>query len=397
MRLAAKILALILGLVGIVALGLLLYLAYSPEPLPSEPPARDRARAEQILADPRWRAPAGWTFARYERPDGVSLRYGSAPGNPNGAMILPGKTLPTLVYVPGFTSFIERENELLRQASEAGFRVMAVELRGQGGSTRSLPGAKNREKTHLTDFGVYGDDIAAFLDEKVRPDSPGPIVLIGHSLGGHAVMRTALGFPSSADAYVLVAPALGLRNAGMSQSQGIVLAQLVSLVGGSRHYVMGQGPRQWPAERLDGVGECGSDPARAATLGAWFYVKPELRLGGGTYGWVGAFLRSNQAMQRSERMTALDRPFLLISPQRDNLVDPAVSSTICSKLKNCREVPMPTANHCVFHDAEPDFAAARDALFRFAQAQATADATPAKPAPAPALNSNDQSKLPALH
>lgn len=368
-----KWLGAILGLIVLGLAGGLVWLGHGPEPAPQDPPAEQLAKAEEILKDPRWAPPPGWTWGSFAAAQDTRLRFGFAPAAEPGA--------PVFVFVPGFTAIIEQNFEMLTRLREAGVSVYAVELRGQGGSSRPLADPKDREKTHLADFRLYAEDLAAFLQQEVRPVAAGaPVILGGLSLGGHAVLRTAVETPAAADGYVLVAPAVQPRtpfNAGAVAT----LTTTLTVIGGGAHYIPSHGPRFWPAERLEGIGSCGADPARAAAMNAVTLVHPETRMGGGTNLWFSAFLRSAALLQNPETLRAVDRPVLLINPQLDHLVVPEVSAAACAAMSACTEVVLETAHHCPFHDPDPEFERAMTALGDFVLGFAP---EPVAAAPAPA-------------
>jgi len=253
---------------------------------------------------------------------------------------------------------------MLRGVQDSGVHVFSVELRGQGGSSRPLPGPNDREKSHVADFKLYAEDLAAFLDELVRPMAPGKVVLGGLSLGGHAVLRTAVETPEAADGYALISPAVAIR-LPMSEDQARLLTGALTAIGGGAHYVPSHGPRRWPAERLDGVGSCGADRERAAAMNAWNVVEPQTRLGGGSNLWLKSFIDSTRVLRDPARLAGVDRPVLLINPQMDTLVVPEASAAACRALPACLETPLPSAHHCPFHDPEPDYRAALLALTEF--------------------------------
>ncbi len=114
---------------------------------------------------------------RFETPDGIGLRVAdSGPRESAG----PGE--PTLVLVHGWSQDLrtwDRVVEDLRRGGETG-RIVRHDHRGHGGSDAAPDGTAT--------LGRAADDLAALIVERV-PE--GPIVLVGHSMGGMAVMALA--------------------------------------------------------------------------------------------------------------------------------------------------------------------------------------------------------------
>jgi pimeloyl-ACP methyl ester carboxylesterase len=115
--------------------------------------------------------------------DGVPLHVeideprGSAPK-------VNGGPPPTVVLVHGFALTLESWVYQRRALRDAGYRVVLVDLRGHG---RSEEG----EASSYT-IGQLGRDFAEVLKQAV-PD--GPLVLVGHSMGGMTLMSFAGQFP----------------------------------------------------------------------------------------------------------------------------------------------------------------------------------------------------------
>ncbi len=372
--------------------GALAWLGLSPENMPIPAPEAQVAKGLKILADPRWAAPAGWTWAEFSLPDGTKLRYGSAPpaAAPPPKLLIKGAKAseaiavpllppqPVLVFVPGFTGLIEQHFELFQRLTADGVRVYSVELRGQGGSSRPLPGAAGQQKSYLGDFKLYADDLAAFISQVVRPAAgENVVVLSGLSLGGHAVLRTALETPEVADGYVPVSPAIGIFTRPLSEQQALLLTSTLTNLGAGSHYTVGSGPRDWPPERLDGLGSCGADPARAAALNAWYVTSPDVLVGGATNAWLAAFVRSGSVLRDRARLAKITRPVLMIIPQRDSVVKAEVSERVCAQIEGCKPIVLEEAHHCPFQDPDPEFNAAYAALSGFIQERAAA-AIPAR-------------------
>ena len=65
---------------------------------------------------------------------------------------------------------------------------------------------------NLTSFDPFIDDLAALLADWAGA-SQGPHVAIGHSMGGHLLLRTIVEKAPALDAAVLVAPMIGVNSA----------------------------------------------------------------------------------------------------------------------------------------------------------------------------------------
>jgi pimeloyl-ACP methyl ester carboxylesterase len=124
-------------------------------------------------------------------PEGVQPRLIEIPGGPlavhDAAPV--GERRPTIVMVPGFTGSKEDFRYVLAPLAAEGFRVVAIDLRGQFES----PGPDD-ENAYTTEV------LAADLLHLVRALGDGPVHLVGHSFGGlvsrAAVLQDASAFLS---------------------------------------------------------------------------------------------------------------------------------------------------------------------------------------------------------
>lgn len=86
-----------------------------------------------------------------------------------------GAARAAVVIVHGYAEHSGRYDWFGEQLANAGFAVHAYDLRGHGRS--------DGPRARVRSFREHLDDLAAFL-ELVRAESPGPLFLLGHSMGG---------------------------------------------------------------------------------------------------------------------------------------------------------------------------------------------------------------------
>jgi len=131
----------------------------------------------------------------------------------------------TIVIVHGLGEHIGRYSHVAARLNASGWSVVGYDQRGHGAS----PGERGR-------IGGVDDllvDLAALVDA-VRAETGGPLVLLGHSLGGLVVARFVAGALESprpawqrdVDALVLSSPALDI---GMTGAKRALLATLETL------------------------------------------------------------------------------------------------------------------------------------------------------------------------
>src|ERR1700761_3413412 len=113
-----------------------------------------------------WIGPDGWDFRRLDWP---------AEGKPRGSML----------FQAGRGDLFEKYLEALAHWHGQGWSITSFDWRGQGGSGRVAP---DPHVGDIDDFATYVGDIRAFWAEWA-PQAVGPVVVMGHSMGGHLVLR----------------------------------------------------------------------------------------------------------------------------------------------------------------------------------------------------------------
>src|ERR1044072_3635191 len=114
----------------------------------------------------QWTAPDGWPLRRFAWPAG---------GAPRGSILFQG----------GRGDIFEKYLESFAHWHAAGWNITSFDWRGQGGSGR-LTAARNCG--HIADYADYVRDLRDFWQGWAAAH-PGPRVAIGHSMGGHLVLR----------------------------------------------------------------------------------------------------------------------------------------------------------------------------------------------------------------
>ena len=145
--------------------------------------------------------------------DGLTLRLRHWPLAQTGA------SQRTVLLVHGLGEHCGRYHALALQLNAWGWQVVGYDQRGHGRSDGARGGiAHDDDLLH---------DLAGVID-RVRGALPGPLLLLGHSMGGLVAARfvagdDGAGWARAVDALVLSSPAL---DPGMSPAQRLLLATL---------------------------------------------------------------------------------------------------------------------------------------------------------------------------
>jgi len=304
----------------------------------------------------RRRHPEGMRFWTWKAADGWAHRAWrwDAEGRPRGS----------LLFQSGRADFIEKYLEACDHWHGRGWFAEGFDWRGQGGSGRSVPGAWADDRLS---FDPLIDDLMAFVaDWKAR--TPGPHVLVAHSMGGHVALRACAERGLRLDALVLVAPMLAL------DTRRIPAPLARAMVRGAK--LLGLGHRA--AWRDDPA-----DPRRQLRLTAsreryedsqwWKRQEPGLALGPPSWNWLGAALAGAARIARPRALEAVATPVLLEAAGLDVLVDDGAIAEAARRLPEAELLTLPTARHEVLREADdnrlPALAAIDDFLDRKAPAR----------------------------
>lgn len=250
--------------------------------------------------------------SRWIAPDGVALRRIDLPGESADAL---GGRRGALLFLAGRGDCYEKYLETLHHWHARGWRVTAVDWRGQAGSGRL---GLDRVTGHIDDFAIWVDDLAALWDEW-RAETPGPHVVVGHSMGGHLVLRAAAEQRIDPAALVLSAPMLGLHPTFVPLALLRAAAWAMLRLGDPRRpaWTWSEKPGELPADRSNLLTH---DAARYADEAWWRAARPELVMGPGSWGWVAAALASIRALSRPGVLEGVAQPVLMLATTQDRLV-----------------------------------------------------------------------------
>ena len=232
--------------------------------------------------------PAGAAITRWMRGDGWSHRRFDWPadGAPRGSILFQG----------GRGDIIEKYLESFAHWHDAGLVGHGVRLARAGGSGRLQPGSARRPCQRLR--RSTSPTVGLFWRQWARDRAGAARSLMGHSMGGHLLLRAMAEGAVTPDAAVLVAPMLGLHAPLGWSWLGERAARLLGGVGNSARAAWRD--NEIPRREVDAAGA--ADPRRrplrrriVLETGA-----PELSLGPPSWAWViEAFRSTRDAARRS--------------------------------------------------------------------------------------------------
>lgn len=223
----------------------------------------------------------------------------------------------SILFMPGRGDAYEKYLETLDYWHRKGWRVTASDWRGQAGSGRN---GNDAVTGHIDDYAIWVDDLAAFWQQWIK-STPGPHVLVGHSMGGHLVLRALAEAKVKPDAAVLVAPMVDFIRRGVPAVLMHAIARVMAALGDARRpaWKWGEKPAVLPVDRINLLTH---DEHRYADEVWWRDHRPEIAMGPGSWGWVVAGYASTRLLARPGMLEQAQCPVLLLSTRNDKLVSP---------------------------------------------------------------------------
>jgi lysophospholipase len=287
--------------------------------------AKQSMNRRQLPASARileWRAPDGWSHRRLDWPQ------------PAGK-----KARGTLLFAGGRGDFIEKYLEALAHWHGEGWAVAAFDWRGQGGSRGGI------ENGHLDSLDILVDDLAALVGE-LRSSGPGPHVVIGHSMGGHVLLRAIAEGKAELDSAVLVAPMLGINTGPLPNWAAGWMSAAMAGFGWNRAPVW-----RAPLAETRRIALTSSRERYEDELW-WWKKEPDFRLSAPSWGWLDAAYRSCAWLSEA-RLRAVGTPLLLIGSETDRLVSAAAIRRAARLVPSARLKMFAKAGHELLREADP--------------------------------------------
>lgn len=290
----------------------------------------------QVINHERRVHPAGARFSTWTASDGWSLRRMDWP-QPDGR-----EARGRLVFAGGRADFIEKYLEPLGHWHGRGWNVTSFDWRGQGHSRGTIVGGNFRDFEPLVRDG--GE-----LIEGVIADAPGPHVAIGHSMGGHLLLRILAERRPALAAVVLVAPMLAVNSSPLPHAVGRMMARCLAAIGADKR-VWGERGTLADKGRIRQANLTHCDERFSDELW-WKEQEPGFHLGPPSWGWLDAAFRST-GRHDDAVLSGIRLPVLLLGAEKDRLVDPRAIRRAASLL--------PAAELLMFRDAAHELLRERD-------------------------------------
>lgn len=238
-----------------------------------------------------------------------------------------GAARGSILFQGGRGDFIEKYLECFADWHAAGWTVSAFDWRGQGLSGRLCD---DPSVGHVDDFAIWIDDLADYF-KRWQATMPGPHVAMGHSMGGHLLLRALVEHKIAPDAAVFVAPMFGIETPPVPLGVARFLFSGLSKIGLAKRPAW-KGNERPAAPWASRQRFLTSDAERYADESWWTETQPGLKLGPPSFGWLAAAIHSTRGTEAPAALEAVTTPALILGTDGDRLVSPAAIRRFAARL-----------------------------------------------------------------
>lgn len=250
----------------------------------------------------------------------------------------------TVMIGIGWAEWLEKYEEVANQWHQRGFNTLIVEWRGQAASSRFL---EDKNKSWVPSFDILIHDFHKLFQAQFEGLST-PVYVLGHSMGGHLVLRWWLekGHPyHNIRGLILASPMHWPNTDPFPLPVAQLIAHAAERLGLSQHYAPGcegfdQTRIAFEENRVTG------DATHYARMLAQLNANPALKSGGVTFGWLEAAFASIRQLEKLLKRGVPPRGrFLVLGAVDDEVVRYAGVRRVASFLPHAGFVSLSDARH----------------------------------------------------
>ncbi len=275
--------------------------------------------------------------------DGVRLRTGYFPAK--------RKAVATILLVNGHREFLEKYKEFIENLQARGFNVFSYDHRGQGGSDRKL---KNPRKSHNPDINAIIQDMHEIVVRLVLPKVAGTrLHLVAHSWGSQFAIRYLHDNPGIFDRAVLMAPFTNFNIGGKTFTYLTkTYAKIASFLGFSKFFAPGQARHKDMIDHEYAFERLTHDRERYDWSQKVLEAKPELFIGGVTFGWLSGVIKSIDTIKTPGYTESIETPVLTLLADDEQVVDNDTTIELVKKMPNAILKTVKGARHELYREVD---------------------------------------------
>ncbi len=259
------------------------------------------------------------------------------PGAKRAIVIAPGRSESSLKFA-----------EVLFDLRSLGYSMYIIDHRGQGLSDRELRSAGTPDLGYVEDFDDYVADFTKFMNQIVQPKGYEETYLLAHSMGGAISALYAASHPGAFTKIVFNSPMFAINTAPYPGAIAQALAGTLTAVGQGAKLAPGQKP--YPESPFEG-NKLTTSRSRFEMAEALVAYKPATAVGGPSNRWVHEGLTATHQIHRL-KADQIAVPTLLFQAEADQIVKLKGQDQFCDKMKSCRKISFPGAQHEILNEID---------------------------------------------
>lgn len=232
--------------------------------------------------------------------------------------------------------------ELLWELYQNGFAVFTLDHLGQGESDRLLD---NPHIGYINSFDDYVTAVELFFAKFITPKYANKVIVLGHSMGGAIASLFLQNNPNTCLGAFLSAPMFAIHTDGKPIFVVKLIARVMATLGLNKRYALGQSDYD-PVSFADN--ELTHSEIRYNLFRSLYTNRPELQLGGVSYGWLNAAL---EAMDNIARRP-LTLPVTIVSASADTIVDSDAHERIKAIWPQAKVTSIAGAKHELLNESD---------------------------------------------
>jgi len=247
----------------------------------------------------------------------------------------------------GRTEFMEKYFDTIEQLNRRGLDVFSFDWRGQGLSTRLL---QNRRKGHVKSYHDYVNDLSVFIENIFTQKAARPYILMGHSMGGHIIIRYLHEHGNIFDGAILLSPMIDIRTFPVPKKVLQTFTRILVRAGYDKVYIAGNDrvmDNKFKGNFLT------SDIIRFEKTRKFILDNPKIAVGGVTFGWLKASFDSLDLLNQPGYVENIITPIWILSAEKDRVVCNMAQRRLCSRLPNCRLIKVGDSRHEIVQETDP--------------------------------------------
>ena len=233
----------------------------------------------------------------------------------------------TILIFNGRTEYIEKYSDIAFTMGHHGYTIATNDWRGQGLSDRLT---NNHHLCHVNDFHEYQLDVDAIMQALVQLGAPKPFYLVAHSMGGCVGLR-ALHRRIDVESTVFLGPMWRIFLNRIMRNVANVVTFSMTGIGLSKRYIIGTNHQNYLHFAKSEKNFLTSNLDTFEHLKSQIAIRPQLSLGGPSYGWLKAALHETAALVSAPPP---NHPVLILLGSVERVVDPKAIRIISSQWPN---------------------------------------------------------------